>query len=144
MAVCCAGVSEIVVKISFFPRGDEAVEIPPGLLIPSVDEVLGIDLDRLDLADCGESNDDPANHDSVARYSVMLEGPTIAQELGSEVPFFCPIMFQALSSFFISNDGALVPSAKHIESTNVDKGITRDRVHREVRHPQWDAETPFK
>ena len=76
-----AGIAEVVVEIGVLPAPAKPVQVPAKLLVPQIDEVLGIDFDRLDLADCGESNDDPANHDSVARYSVMLEGPAIAQEL---------------------------------------------------------------
>jgi len=94
------------------------------LLEPFLDEVLGIDLDRFDLPYRGESNDDPANHDSVARYSETLEGPTITQELGSKVPLLRPIRFQALSSFVVSDARAGILFSEKIESASVGKGIS--------------------
>jgi hypothetical protein len=120
------------------------VEISAQLFAPSLDEELRIKLNCFHLSDGGESDDNPANHDSVARYSVMLEGPAITQELRPEVPLLCPIRFQTLSSFFISNDRPAVLLSEQIESTSVDKGITARRVPWPVREIQWDCEREFK
>jgi hypothetical protein len=73
----------------------------------------------------------------------MLEGPTIAQELTSEVPLFCPIRLQALSSLLVADNRPSVPTSKHIESTNVDKGIT-GRVEGKSVESEWDGEREFK
>jgi hypothetical protein len=74
----------------------------------------------------------------------MLEGPTIAQELGAEVPLFCPIRLQALSSLFIPNDGPVIFASQQVESTNVDKGITTKWMFGEVGEVQWDCERVLK
>jgi len=105
---------------------------------------LRIDFNRFDLPDVRKGNDNATHNNSIARYSVMLEGPAITQELGSEVPLFSPISLQTLSSFFIADGRAAVFLSKQIESTSVDKGITTDWVFGEIRKVEWDCEREFK
>jgi len=114
------------------------------LLEPNIDQVLGVDLDRLNLADHGLGYDNSSNHDSIARYSEMLEGPTIAQKLRTEIPFLCPIRLQTLSSLLISHDRATIALSEKIESTSVDKGITADWMSREAWKVKWDGERVLK
>lgn len=139
-----AAISEVVVPPSVIYAFDDSPEIAFQLLVPEIDEVLGVDLDRFNLADGLKGDDDPSDHCGVARYSATLQGPAIAQELGSQVPFFCPISFQALSSFFVSYDGPLIPDSEQIESPNVDKGITTSGVSWHAGHVKGDREREFK
>jgi len=139
-----AGIAEVVVEIGVLPAPAKPVQVPAKLLVPQIYEVLGIDFDRLDLADHGLGYDDSSNHSSVARNSEMLEGPTIAQKLAPQIPFFCPIRFQTLSSLLISDDGPAIAFAEKIESTSVDKGITADRMSGEAWKVKWDGKRIFK
>ena len=99
---------------------------------PSVNERLRVDFDCLNLSDGSEGDDNSSDHNSIASNSVTLEGPTITQELGAEVPLLRPIRFQTLSSFLVSDDGPVVPAAEQIEATSIDKGITCDRMSWEL------------
>lgn len=139
-----AGLAEVVVPPFFVVALHELVQVTPKLLKPAVDQELRVDFDGLDLADFLRGDDNAPNDDSVATYSEMLEGPTIAQKLGAEVPLFRPIRFQALSSFLVSNASGLAVPAEQIEATSVDKGISTDRVPGKTREVQRDCEREFK
>ena len=143
MAVLCAGFAQVVVKEAVVVAAAKPDQVSFELFKPAVDEELWIGLDRFNLANflCRDNNS--ADNCSVARYSVTLEGPTIAQELGAQVPLLCPIIFQALSSLLISDDGKIVPFPKHIKSTSVDKGIT-GRVEGKSGEIEGDCEREFK
>lgn len=143
MAVGNTGVAEIVVEVAFVPRPPEAPKVAPELVEPAIYKELSVGFDCLDLADFFERNDNSSNDCSIARNSVMLEGPTIAQELGAQVPLFGPIRFQTLSSFLVPDSRPSVPLSKHIEATNVDKGIA-GRVEGEPWKVEGDCEREFK
>jgi hypothetical protein len=119
------------------PHSAEPDEIAAELLKPAVYKELRVGFNRFDLTDFFSRNDNASNDCSVARYSDMLQGPTITQELGPEVPFLCPIRFQALSSFLVPDNRPSVPLSKHIEAANVDKGIAA-RVEGESGEIKWD------
>lgn len=137
-------VSQVVVEIALLPTLDKAVQVSSELFKPTRDQGFAVYFDRLCLGDFRLFDNNSADNDSVARNSDMLEGPAITQELGAKVPFLSPIMLQALSSLFVSDDGASVALAEHIESTNVDKGITANWMAGEPREVEWDREREFK
>jgi hypothetical protein len=139
-----AGIAEVIVKVVFVITIYQMIQVPPQLPEPSLDKVLGVELDCFNLSDRRLCDNDPTNDNSVARYSDMLEGPTIAQELGTEVPLLCPIRLQTLSSFLISNDRSVIFSSEKIESTNVDKGIIGYRMPWEAWKLQGDRERVLK
>jgi hypothetical protein len=83
VAVLGADVPEVIVEVAIVPTGHQPVHVSLELLEPSPDKVVGVELLRFNLSDRGKRDNNPTDNNSVARYSDMLEGPTITQKLGT-------------------------------------------------------------
>lgn len=102
-AVLSAGFAEIEVEELVIPTFSKPPQISSKLLVPEVEQVFRIDLDRFDLSDHGLRDDDATNSNRVDVEAGLPCGPDISEELCSKVPFLCPIGVEAARSLFISN-----------------------------------------
>ena len=83
VGVLGANIPEVIVEVTIIPAGYQSVHVSLELLKPSSDKVVGVELFCFNLADRRERDNNPTDNDSIARYSDMLEGPTITQKLGA-------------------------------------------------------------
>jgi len=125
-----ASVAEVVVPPGVVVTLDEPVHIAAKLLEPSGNHPARIDFDRFDLTDHLLGDDYASNDYSVAIDPGVLRSPAVALELGTKIPLFGPITFQAACSLFVSDTGTPLVASDHICSSSIDEWFLRDWVKR--------------
>jgi hypothetical protein len=129
-----ARLSEVEVPEAIVETLAKAPQIASKLLMPEVDQMLRIDLDCLDLADFFLRDDDATDRDGVdAFHAALPRRPTVADELGSQVPLFGPVAVEATGGLFVPDDGTALILPKKVGASDIDKRVS-GRMSREI-HP---------
>ena len=123
IAVIGTGLGEVEVPIAFVVGTADAPKVSAELFVPSGNKVFGEGLDAFDLVELGLENCRAANDAAATVEAELLEDPSVADELGTEVPLLRPVCAGGCAeSFVVHPNRAGEVGAEKVHTADVEEG----------------------